>query len=89
MRFDETVQIQLSMNLDARKADQQIRANIYLPWGTGKNVRVLAFVNENKVQEAKDAGADLIADADILNDIKNGVFNFDRVSHLISNKHVF
>lgn len=77
--FDETVQVQLNMNLDARKADQLIRANIYLPHGTGQEVRVLVFCPEKREEEAKNAGADLIANDEILADIKKGVFNFDRV----------
>jgi len=78
-KFDETVQLHLNMNLDSRKGDQQIRGNIYLPYGTGQTVRVCVFCPESKVQEALDSGADLIADDSTLADIKNSVFNFDRV----------
>jgi len=77
--FDETVQIQLNLNLDARKADQLIRGNIYLPHGTGKSVRCLVFCPDSRVEEAKNAGADLIASDEILAEIKKGIFNFERV----------
>ena len=79
LSFDETVQIQLNLNLDARKADQLIRGNIYLPHGTGKSVRCLVFCPDSRVEEAKNAGADLIASDEILAEIKKGVFNFERV----------
>jgi len=78
-KFDETVQLHLNMNLDSRKADQQVRGNIYLPHGTGQSVRVCVFCPESKIQEALDAGADLIADDSTLEDIKKNIFNFDRV----------
>jgi len=77
--FDETVQIHLNMNLDARKGDQLIRANIYLPHGTGKTTRVLVFCSDAKAQEARDNGADTIADDTTMAEIKKGQFNFDRV----------
>lgn len=77
--FDETVQIHLNLNLDARKADQLIRGNIYLPHGTGKSVRCLVFCPDARIEEAKKAGADIIANDEILADIKKGIFNFERV----------
>merc|ERR1719499_2295456 len=76
--FDETVQIHLNLNLDARKADQLIRGNIYLPHGTGKSVRCLVFCPDSRIEEARNAGAEIIANDEILADIKKGIFNFER-----------
>ena len=65
-KFDETIEISVRLGVDPRHADQQVRGAVVLPNGTGKTVRVLAFVKENRIEEAKAAGADLIADDEII-----------------------
>ena len=76
-KFDETIEISVRLGVDPRHADQQVRGAIVLPNGTGKTVRVLAFVKENRIEEAKAAGADLIADDEIIKKIQSGWFEFD------------
>ncbi len=76
-KFDETIEISVRLGVDPRHADQQVRGAIVLPNGTGKTVRVLAFVKENRIEEAKAAGADLIADDEIIKKIQGGWFEFD------------
>lgn len=76
-KFDETIEISVRLGVDPRHADQQVRGAVVLPHGTGKTVRVLAFVKENRIEEAKAAGADLIADDEIVKKIQGGWFEFD------------
>ncbi len=52
-RFDETVELHFNLGVDPRKADQQIRNSLVLPYGTGKEVRVLVFAEGDKAEEAK------------------------------------
>ena len=78
-KFDETVEIALNLNVDPRHADQMVRGAVVLPAGTGKTVRVAVFAKGAKIDEAKAAGADLVGGDDLVEDIKNGIFNFDVV----------
>ena len=76
-KFDETIEISVRLGVDPRHADQQVRGAVVLPNGTGKTVRVLAFVKENRIEEAKAAGADFIADDETIKKIQGGWFGFD------------
>jgi large subunit ribosomal protein L1 len=76
-KFDETVEIALNLNVDPRHADQMIRSSVVLPHGTGKKVTVAAFAKGDKVDEAKEAGADIIGDDELLAKIQNGEIDFD------------
>lgn len=78
-KFDETVEIALNLNVDPRHADQMIRGAIVLPNGTGKTVRVAVFAKGIKADEAKAAGADIVGTDDLVQQIKDGIFNFDVV----------
>ena len=76
--FDGSIEITMRLNLDTKKADQQLRGAIVLPKGTGKIQRVLVVARGPKAQEAKDAGADYVGDVDILEKIeKENWFDFD------------
>ena len=76
--FDGSVEIAMRLNLDTKKADQQLRGAIVLPKGTGKTQRVLVIARGPKAQEAKDAGADFVGDTDVLEKIeKENWFEFD------------
>ena len=57
--FDETVELHVRLGVDSRHADQQVRGTVVLPHGTGRDVKVLAIVKDDKVEEALNAGADL------------------------------
>lgn len=78
-KFDETVEIAIRLGVDPRHADQMIRGAVVLPHGTGKKVRVAVFAKGIKADEAKNAGADVVGDEDLVTSIKNGELNFDMV----------
>ena len=75
--FDATVEVVFRLNLDPRKAEQNLRGAIVLPHGTGKEVRVLVLTKTGKQKEAEAAGADYVGDAEYLEKIKKGWLNFD------------
>ncbi len=76
-KFDSTIRISFSLNVDPRHADQQIRGAMVLPNGTGKTQKVLVVTQGAKEEEAKAAGADFVGGKEILEDIKKGWFGFD------------
>ncbi|GAD18260.1 50S ribosomal protein L1 [Helicobacter fennelliae] len=78
-KFDETVELALKLGVDPRHADQMIRGAVVLPHGTGKKVRVAVFAKGVKADEAKAAGADIVGDEDLAEEIKNGNINFDMI----------
>ena len=78
-KFDETVEIALNLNVDPRHADQMIRGSVVLPNGTGKVVRVAVFAKDEKADEARAAGADIVGADDLIDAIKAGEINFDTV----------
>lgn len=78
-KFDESVDIAICTGLDVRHADQQIRGAIALPKGTGKVVRVAVFASGEKVNEAQEAGADVVGGDDLAEKIKGGFLDFDVV----------
>jgi large subunit ribosomal protein L1 len=76
-KFDETVEIAMRLGVDPRKADQMVRGTVSLPHGTGKSVRVAAFAAGDKAREAEEAGADLVGTEDLVEQVMNGVIEFD------------
>ena len=78
VKFDETVEIAMNLNVDPRHADQMVRGVVSLPNGTGKSVRVAVFARDAKAEEAKKAGADLVGAEDLAEKVKNGEMDFDR-----------
>ncbi|MBZ7987149.1 50S ribosomal protein L1 [Campylobacter canadensis] len=76
-KFDETVEIALKLNVDPRHADQMVRGSVVLPAGTGKKVRVAVIAKDVKADEAKKAGADIVGDDDLIEEIQKGNMNFD------------
>ncbi|WP_110925990.1 50S ribosomal protein L1 [Bacillus massiliglaciei] len=76
-KFDATVEVAFRLGVDPKKADQQIRGAVVLPNGTGKTQRVLVFAKGEKAKEAEAAGADFVGDAEYINKIQQGWFDFD------------
>jgi len=77
-KFDETIEIAINLNVDPRKADQNIRGVVQLPHGTGKTYRVAVFARAAKADEAKAAGADIVGAEDLMEKIQAGDIQFDR-----------
>ena len=76
-KFDETVEAAVRLGVDPRKQDQAVRGVVVLPHGTGKPQRVLVFAKGDKLKEAEAAGADYVGDAELINKIQQGWFEFD------------
>jgi large subunit ribosomal protein L1 len=76
-KFDASVDIDVRLGVDPRKADQMVRGIVTLPHGTGKDIKVLALVTPDKEQEAKDAGADFVGLDDYIQKIEKGWTDVD------------
>ena len=76
-KFDETVEMDMWLGVDPRKADQMVRGTVILPHGLGKSKRVVVIASADKFTEAKEAGADEVGGDDIVQRIKEGWLDFD------------
>lgn len=76
-KFDGSVDLAVRLGIDAKKTDQIVRGVVSLPYGTGKNIKVLALVTPNKEKEAEDAGADFFGLNEFIDKIKSGWTNID------------
>ncbi|MEA3304857.1 MAG: 50S ribosomal protein L1 [Patescibacteria group bacterium] len=76
-KFDETVELHVSLGIDITKADQMLRSTITLPEGTGKTLRVVAFVEEDKAADAIAAGAIKAGSDELIAEVANGFTDFD------------
>jgi large subunit ribosomal protein L1 len=77
-KFDETIEVAVNLGVDPRHADQMVRGMVQLPHGTGKSVRVAVFAKEQKADEAREAGADLVGADDLAAKVQAGEIEFDR-----------
>jgi len=77
-KFDETVEIAVNLGVDPRHADQMVRGVVALPNGTGKTMRVAVFARNEKADEAKAAGADIVGAEDLMEQVQGGKIDFDR-----------
>jgi large subunit ribosomal protein L1 len=77
-KFDETVEVALNLGVDPRHADQMVRGVVNLPNGTGRDVRVAVFAKNEKADEAKAAGADIVGAEDLMEAVQSGKIDFDR-----------
>ena len=75
--FDETVTVDFRLGIDTRKADQQLRGTVSLPFGSGKTVRVAVFAEGEAARAAEEAGADIVGTDELMAQIQAGEFNFD------------
>ena len=76
-KFDETVEVDMTLGVDPRKADQMVRGTLVLPHGLGKSKRIVVIASSDKMNEAKEAGADEVGGDDIVERIKGGWLDFD------------
>ena len=76
-KFDSSVEIHVNLNVNVKHADQIVRGTIILPHGSGKKIRIAAFVESDQIKPATDAGADLAGLDDLIQDVKKGKINFD------------
>ena len=77
-KFNETIDICMNLNIDPKNGEQNVRGKIQLPKGLGKNVKVCVFASDDKQQEAKDAGADIVGADELVEKVEGGFVDFDR-----------
>ena len=78
-KFDESIDISCLLNLKHKKEEISLRTLVNLPNGNGKKVKIAVLCEENKIKEAKDAGAEIVGFDNLVNDITNGKINFDKL----------
>ena len=78
-KFDESVDLNILINNKQKKNEINIRTAVNLPGGTGKSIKIAVVAEESKQKDAKDAGADLVGGDDLIEKIKNGHLNFEKL----------
>jgi len=79
VKFDETIELHLALNIDPKSSDQLVRGTVVLPHGLGKKIRIAVFCKGELEQKAKDAGADFIGAQDLIEKVSKGFLEFDVV----------
>jgi large subunit ribosomal protein L1 len=78
-KYDPTVEVAMRLGVDPRKADQMVRGTVNLPHGTGKTARVLVFATGERAEQARAAGADIVGDDALIDEVTKGRLDFDAV----------
>jgi large subunit ribosomal protein L1 len=78
-KFDETIEVSMNLGIDPRHADQMVRGVVSLPHGNGKKMKVAVFARDQKAEEAKSAGADMVGAEDLAEDMQKGNLDYDRI----------
>jgi len=78
-KFDETIEVSMNLGIDPRHADQMVRGVVSLPHGNGKEMKVAVFARDQKADDAKNAGADVVGAEELAEDMQKGNLNYDRV----------
>ena len=78
-KFDETIEVSMNLGIDPRHADQMVRGVVSLPHGNGKQMKVAVFARDQKADDAKNAGADVVGAEELAEDMQKGNLNYDRV----------
>jgi large subunit ribosomal protein L1 len=78
-KFDETLEVSMNLGVDPRHADQMVRGVVSLPHGNGKKMKVAVFAKDQKAEEAKSAGADVVGAEDLAEDMQKGNLDYDRI----------
>ena len=78
-KFDETIEVSMNSGIDPRHADQMVRGVVSLPHGNGKEMKVAVFAKDQKAEEAKNAGADVVGAEELAEEMQKGNLNYDRI----------
>jgi large subunit ribosomal protein L1 len=78
-KYDATIEVAMRLGVDPRKADQMVRGTVNLPHGTGKTARVLVFATGERAEQARAAGADIVGDDALIDEVNKGRLDFDAV----------
>ena len=78
-KFDETIEVSMNLGIDPRHADQMVRGVVSLPHGNGKEMKVAVFAKDQKAEEAKNAGADVVGAEELAEEMQKGNLNYDRI----------
>ena len=78
-KFEESIEVAINLGIDSNKTDQNIRGVINLPKGTGKKIKVAVLAKGEKQNEAKEAGADIVGESDLIDSISAGKIDFDLI----------